>query len=48
MAHKTRYPASRMGWHKFYAARFDKTQCPQAEHLACWYLLLFLSLGEAK
>lgn len=33
----------RLGWHHYYASRFNKTQCWQAEQLACWYLFLHLS-----
>lgn len=33
----------RMGWHQFYADRFNKTGSTQAEQLACWYLFLHLA-----
>jgi hypothetical protein len=33
---------TRLGWHKYYVHRFNKTQDPQAAHLACWYYLLHL------
>lgn len=32
-----------LGWHAYYADRFNKTLDKQAETLACWYLLLHLS-----
>lgn len=34
---------TRLGWYKYYAARFDKTGNPDAAHLAMWYLLLSLA-----
>jgi hypothetical protein len=37
-------PVTRMGWHKHYAGRFNKTQHQDAAHLAIWYLLLHLGL----
>lgn len=37
-------PVTRIGWHKHYASRFNKTQHPHAEHLALWYLILHLGL----
>ena len=36
-------PVNRLGWHKFYAARFNKMQRPDAAHLAMWYLFLHLA-----
>jgi hypothetical protein len=33
----------RLGWHQFYADRFNKTLNWQADQLACWYLFLYLS-----
>lgn len=39
-------PVTRMGWHKHYASRYNKTLDPQAEHLALWYLILHLGLGS--
>lgn len=41
---KTPYPVSRMGWHKYYVNRFNKTQHPDAAILACWYMYLHLAL----
>jgi hypothetical protein len=38
----------RLGWHKYYVARFNKTGSPQAEHLAMWYLLLYLAFDEQE
>lgn len=39
------YPSTRVGWHNFYANEFNKNPAnTQAEHLACWYLLLHLAL----
>lgn len=32
----------RLGWHQFYADRFNKNESPQAEQLALWYLFLHL------
>lgn len=40
------YPATRIGWHKHYADRFNKTGSQQAAHLADWYLLLHLAFGD--
>ena len=43
------YPSSRIGWHRFYASKFSKDPTNnQAEHLACWYLLLHLALDPKK
>ena len=39
-------PASRIGWHEYYTARFNKTGSPDALHLALWYYLLHLAFGE--
>lgn len=39
-------PVSRIGWHEYYAARFNKTESPDALHLALWYYLLHLAFGE--
>ena len=36
----------RLGWHNYYAARWCRTQDPQAVHLAMWYLMLHLSTTE--
>jgi hypothetical protein len=46
----SKYPlgSDRLGWYKHYAERFNKTQHPDAAHLAMWYLLLHLALGEEK
>lgn len=38
----------RLSWHRFYAARFDKTGSPRSEHLAVWYLLLHLALDQPE
>lgn len=45
---RNRYPMSndRLGWHKFYAARFNKTGSWQAEQLSLWYLFLHLAFDE--
>jgi hypothetical protein len=34
---------TRLGWHEYYVARYNKTLDPQAAHLAMWYLFLHLS-----
>lgn len=39
-------PVTRMGWHKHYAKKFNKTQHKDTAHLALWYLILHLGLGE--
>ena len=41
-----RGPCTRLGWHKHYAKRFNKTGSQQAEQMACWYLLLYLEFGN--
>lgn len=43
-----KYPlgSDRYGWYKHYAEVFNKTERPDAAHLAIWYLLLHLALGE--
>ncbi len=41
-----KYPNTRLGWSKFYAARFNKLPNVQSEQLAIWYLLLHLSLDN--
>lgn len=45
MKRQTKLPASndRLGWHKFYAERFNKTGSWQAEQLSMWYLFLHLA-----
>jgi len=40
------WPCTRLGWHNYYAKRFNKIGSQQAEQLACWYLLLYLELGD--
>lgn len=35
-------PITRIGWHRYYVKRFNKTELPEAEQMACWYLLLHL------
>jgi len=44
----SKYPlgSDNLGWHKHYAEVFNKTERPDAAHLAIWYLLLHLALGE--
>lgn len=37
--------SDRLGWHKHYVERFNKTEKADAEHLAIWYLLLHLAFG---
>lgn len=39
-------PKSRLGWHEHFAERFNKTNDPRAEHLACWYLFLHLAFDR--
>lgn len=46
MTRRKHYPSSRTGWFAYYAARFAKTECPQACHLAMWYLLLSLAESD--
>lgn len=38
--------ADRLGWHRHYAKRFNKTGHPHAEWLACWYLFLHLAFEQ--
>lgn len=44
LTHKTKSnkPNTRLGWHRHYVKRFDKTGHPHAEQMACWYLFLHL------
>lgn len=46
----SKYPlgSDNLGWHKHYAEVFNKTERPDAAHLAIWYLLLHLALGVEK
>lgn len=37
------WQASRMHWHLYYAARFNKTGHPHAAQLSLWYLFLYIS-----
>ena len=45
---KARYPTTRLGWHKYYVARFNKTEHWQAEQLAMWYLFLHLAFDDQE
>lgn len=38
------YPATRLGWHEWYAEEFNRTGRETAAHLSMWYLLLHLAL----
>ena len=40
------YPATNLGWHDFYVARFNKTGSPAAEYLASLYLFFHLAFGD--
>ena len=40
---KPKYPATRWGWYQYYAKQFGLNGSVQAEHLACWYLILHLA-----
>jgi hypothetical protein len=44
------YPmgSDRLGWHRYYVARFNKTGSQQAEWLAMWYLFLYLAFDEQE
>lgn len=46
MASRLKTPVTRLGWHKYYAKRFDQTQDPVAAHLALWHLTLHLAFGD--
>lgn len=39
-------PTTRTGWFGYYVARYNKTEDPQALHLAMWYLLLALAESD--
>jgi hypothetical protein len=39
---------SHIGWHRYYVARFNKSQHPDAALLAMYYLFLALRDGEAE
>ena len=41
-------PASRIGWHNYYAKRFNKTKSPQAAQMALWYQLLHLAFDAPE
>ena len=41
-----KYPNTRMGWHRFFAERFNKTGRASSEHLALWFFLLHEAFGE--
>lgn len=43
---KHRKACDRIGWHQHFVDRFNATQSKQAEHLACWFLLLHLAFDE--
>ena len=40
------WPSTRLGWHLWYARVFNRTNDPQAAHLSCWYLNLYLAFGD--
>lgn len=46
----SKYPmgSDNFGWHKHYAQVHNKTQTFDSAHLAMWYLLLHLALGEEQ
>lgn len=44
---RSRYPNTTLGWHKYYVRRFNKTQHPDAEYLACLYHFFHLAFGDA-
>lgn len=46
MKSKKASPVTRLGWSLHYAKEFNKTGRQQAAHLACWYLMLHLELGN--
>lgn len=43
-----RYPNTNLGWHKHYVRRFNKTEHPDAEYLACLYLFFHLAFENDK
>lgn len=40
------YPVFASGWYRYYAARYNKTQSPDAMYLAQINLLFFLAFGD--
>lgn len=41
-------PATRLGWHSYYAQRYNRAGNPDAAVMACWYYLLHLAFdGDA-
>jgi hypothetical protein len=43
-----KYPNTRLGWHKYYVNRFNKSGSWYAEWLALSYLMHYLAFGEAS
>ena len=46
--HRPVYPATRLGWHHYYARQFCRNGSAHAEQLACWYLFLHLALDVSQ
>ena len=41
-------PSTRIGWHSYYAQRYNRTGNPDAAVMACWYYPLHLAFdGDA-
>lgn len=40
---KAKFPNTRLGWHKYYVNRFNKYHHPDADFMACYFLLLHLA-----
>ena len=39
-------PVTRLGWHEYYANKFNKSLQPDTEHLAIWYQFLHLAFDQ--
>ena len=41
-------PTTLIGWHSYYAQRYNRTGDPEDADMACWYYLLHLAFdGDA-
>lgn len=41
-------PMSRLGWHRHYAKRFDKTEREDSAHMALFYFVLYLAFDAEQ
>lgn len=45
---KSKFPNSRLGWHKYYVNRYNRYGHPDAAYLAMVYLFLHLAFEEPE